>query len=249
VTTFSLVWIGSLLALVALLYSSVGHAGASGYIAVMLLAGLAPEAVRPIALMLNIFVATVASWQFAQQGHFSWRLFWPFGLGAVPFAFLGGYLKLPDSYFHVAIGAVLLFSSARLVIKPREVKAVSNPKLEVAIPAGAALGLLAGLTGTGGGIFLTPVLLAMNWATPKTAGASSAVFILLNSIAGLLGHLSHSSQIPPYAWKWSILVVAAGFFGSRLGSKHLSHETLKRLLAVVLLIAGLKLIQTGMSSP
>jgi len=175
---------------IALLYSSVGHAGASGYIAVMTLLGLAPAEIKPIALALNILVATIGTWQFWRAGHFSWSLFWPFALLSVPFAFLGGYLNLPTHVFKVVVGIVLLVSAAQFLLRPPAEGETQAPARPVAMGVGAGLGLLSGLTGTGGGIFLTPLLIFLRWARTKAASATSALFILLNSISGLLGNLS-----------------------------------------------------------
>lgn len=227
---------------VAFLYSSVGHAGASGYIAVMTLFGLAPGMIKPAALVLNILVACLGTWQFWRAGHFSWRLFWPFAVLAMPMAFIGGYTNLPAHTFKMLVGIVLLLSAALFLFRPANDTVNREPKLIEAIPVGGALGLLAGLTGTGGGIFLTPLLLLMRWARTKTVAATSALFILLNSIAGLLGNLSSTRNLPSFAF---ILVGAAltgGAAGSYFGSWRFNHVVIKRLLAVVLLIAGSKLI-------
>ena len=229
---------------VALLYSTVGHAGASGYIAVMTLAGLAPEAIKPTALALNIVVASIGTFQFWRAGHFSWRLFWPFGLMAVPMAFLGGYLNLPAHVFKMLIGVVLLFSAVRLLLRPPAEADVHAPPLAGSLVAGGALGLLAGLTGTGGGIFLTPLLLFMHWAKAKQAAAVSALFILLNSISGLLGNFSSTGKIPDYAWMLAIAAATGGLLGSWLGSRRFDPTLIKRCLAVVLLVAGYKLLLT-----
>ena len=170
---------------VAFLYSSVGHAGASGYIAVMSLFSLAPGVIKPTALLLNILVASIGAWQFWRAGHFSWRLFWPFALLSIPAAFLGGYTNLPTHVFKAAVGLVLWFSAARFLLRPGADDVVHEPSRPAAISIGAGLGLLSGLTGTGGGIFLTPLLLLMRWARTKTAAAVSALFILVNSASGL----------------------------------------------------------------
>ena len=229
---------------VAFLYSSVGHAGASGYIATMSLIGLAPAVIRPTALVLNILVASIATWQFWRAGHFSWRLFWPFAVMAIPFAFFGGYLNLPTHVFKVLVGLILLFSAVRFLSKPSEDTVKTEPSRAVSIPIGAGLGLLSGLTGTGGGIFLTPLLLFMKWATARKAAGVSALFILVNSISGLLGNLSSTQRMPTFAIPLAIAAVVGGTIGSHLGSKRLPHTAIKRLLAVVLLIAGTKLILT-----
>ena len=229
---------------VAFLYSSVGHAGASGYIAVMSLLELAPAVIKPTALVLNILVASIATFQFWQAGHFSWRLFWPFAVLAMPCAFVGGYVNLPTHVFKVLVGIVLLFSAIRFLWKPAEDIVRKEPSRVVAVPIGAGLGLLAGLTGTGGGIFLTPLLLLMRWATTKQAAGVSALFILFNSVSGLLGNISSTQRIPSFAIPLAVAAVVGGTIGSHLGSKRLPHTAIKRLLAIVLLIAGTKLILT-----
>lgn len=230
--------------LVALLYSSVGHAGASGYIAVMSLFGLAAVDIRPTALTLNILVAAIGTWQFWRAGHFSWRLYWPFALTAVPMAFIGGYLNLPTQIFEVLVGIVLLVSASQLVRRMPAEGDTRPPAVGLALGTGAGLGLLSGLTGTGGGIFLTPLLILMRWARTTTAAAVSAPFILLNSAAGLAGNLTATKSLPQFVLPLIVVVVAGGFVGSYLGSRRLPHTAIKRLLAAVLLIAGIKLILT-----
>jgi hypothetical protein len=229
---------------VAFLYSSVGHAGASGYIAVMTLFGLAPMVIKPAALVLNILVASLTAWQFWQAGHFSWRLFWPFALLSVPFAFLGGFVNLPTHTFKILVGLVLLFSAARFLIQTGPDQGSREPSKPIAISVGAGLGLLSGLTGTGGGIFLTPLVIFMRWAKTKTASAVSALFILVNSISGLLGNISSTRQLPLFALPMVFAAVSGGAVGSYLGSRQFSPNFIKKLLAVVLTIAGVKLIFT-----
>jgi uncharacterized membrane protein YfcA len=229
---------------VAFLYSCVGHAGASGYIAVMSLFGLAPSIIKPTALILNILVATIAAWQFWRVRYFSWRLFWPFALLAIPMAFLGGYLALPTPIFKVLVGIVLIFSAFRFLFHTTSDSVLREPPRWLAVLTGGGLGLLAGLTGTGGGIFLTPLLLFKRWASTKPAAAVSAFFILVNSAAGLLGNFSSTKLFPSYALVLAVGAMVGGTAGSYLGSQRLDHVRIKRLLAVVLLIAGTKLILT-----
>ena len=229
---------------IAFLYSSVGHAGASGYIAVMSLFARAPAVIKPTALVLNILVASIGTWQFYRAGHFSWRLFWPFAVLAIPMAFVGGYVNLPTHAFKVLVGIVLLFSALRFLWRPSEDVVVREPSRPAAISIGAGMGLLAGLTGTGGGIFLTPLLLFMRWARTKNAAAVSALFILVNSVSGLLGNLSSTKRFPTFAIILAVAAVVGGTAGSYFGSSRFPHTTIKRLLAVVLLIAGTKLIFT-----
>ena len=230
--------------IVAFLYSCVGHAGASGYIAVMSLFSVAPLAIKPTALVLNILVACLGTYQFWRAGHFSWRLFWPFALLSVPFAFLGGYLNLPTHVFKIIVGIVLLLSAAHFFIRPPIESEPREPSRPVAFGVGGGLGLLSGLTGTGGGIFLTPLLILMHWARTKTASAVSALFILVNSISGLLGNLSATRTFPSFALILAVAAVLGGAVGSYLGSRTFPATTVKRLLAVVLTIAGFKLIFT-----
>jgi uncharacterized protein len=232
---------------VALLYASVGHAGASGYIALMSLLSFSPASIRPLALALNILVAGIASWQFMRAGHFRWNLFWPFALLAVPMSFVGGHLVLPVHIFQVLVGVVLLASALWLLWPaptPLSVAVAKPPPLFLALGTGAALGLLAGLTGTGGGIFLTPLLLYLRWAPAKTASAVSALFILLNSVAGLLGNFSSTQHLPVNLWMLLIAAAGGGWIGAHVGSQKFAPRTIKRLLSAVLLIASFKLILT-----
>jgi uncharacterized protein len=225
--------------IIAFLYSSVGHAGASGYIAVMSLFGLSPVIIKPIALALNILVAGITSYQFWRSGHFSWQLFWPFALLSIPFAFLGGYLNVPTQIFKVIVGIILLFSAARFVSHSQPEGVVKAPNRPIALTAGAGLGFMAG-----GGIFLTPLLLLKQWATVKSAAAVSALFILVNSIAGLVGNFKSTGSFPAFTVFFAVSAILGGTIGSTLGSHRFAPILIKRLLAVVLTIAGLKLIFT-----
>jgi uncharacterized membrane protein YfcA len=210
----------------------------------MSLFSLAPAEIKPTALALNILVAGIGSWQFWRAGHFSWTLFWPFAVLAVPMAFIGGALDLPIHVFRILVGIVLLFSAVRFFWKPSEDQVTAQPSRPLAISLGAGLGLLSGMTGTGGGIFLTPMLLFMRWAGTKNAAAVSALFILVNSSAGLLGNLSSTRRFPVLAIALGVAAALGGAAGSYYGSRKFNHTTIKRLLAVVLLIAGLKLLFT-----
>jgi uncharacterized membrane protein YfcA len=239
-------WLTAAVFAVALLYSSVGHAGASGYLAVMALAGLAPAVIKPTALVLNILVASIGTWQFWRAGYFSWRLFWPFAALAVPCAFVGGRLSLPAEAFRLLLGVVLLASAARFFARPAEPAATRAPSRPAALGVGAGLGLLAGLTGTGGGIFLTPLLLLMRWARTKEAAAVSALFILVNSTAGLLGNLSATRSVPALAAPLAVAAVAGGVVGSYCGSRRFPVAAVRRLLAAVLLIAGAGLVRDAL---
>jgi uncharacterized protein len=230
--------------LVAFLYSSVGHAGASGYIAVMTLFGVSAGTIKPTALVLNIVVAAIGAVQFFRAGHFKWHLFWPFALLAVPAAFLGGYIQIPPAIFHPLLGCILLFSAWRLFMRKTEPLRIEPPARHTALGAGALIGLLSGATGTGGGIFLTPLLLLRCWAFTRQAAAVSVVFILANSAAGLCGHLASGKSIPTIAWQLAIAAVTGGTVGSYLGSRRFPVRTVTLLLAAVLVMAGGKLLAT-----
>lgn len=229
-------------ALIAFLYSAVGHAGASGYIAALTLLGFAPASIRPTALVLNILVAVLGAIQFSRAGHFRWQLFWPFALLAMPAAFLGGSLDIPARILRLLLAAVLLFSAARLVMRKGDPATVTDPSKGTSIVAGAAIGFLSGITGTGGGIFLTPLLLFCGWAKTRTAAAVSVVFILVNSVAGLAGYLWSGQPLPGGMWPLGVAAIAGGAVGSTLGSRRLPVRAIYTFLAVVLTIAGAKLL-------
>jgi uncharacterized membrane protein YfcA len=230
--------------LVALVYSAVGQAGASGYIAALTFFGYGPAFIKPTVLMLNILVACIGAYQFWRGGHFSWKLFWPFAVLSVPFAFIGGYLLVPAHIFRLIVGSVLLMSAARLFVWRSEPQSVQMPNLSVSLPTGAGIGFLSGITATGGGIFLTPLMIFFRWAHTKPAAAVSAVFILVNSVSALLGHVGSHQRVPTFAWPLAVAAVIGGAIGSRLGSRHLPVHLIHISLATVLIIAGLKLIFT-----
>lgn len=229
--------------IVAILYSSVGHGGASGYLAVMALLAVAPEITRPTALTLNVFVASIAAFQFYRSGYFSWRTFLPFAATSIPFAFIGGMIHLPTTVYKLVLGFVLIFAAFRLAWKfGKDVPEAHEPPIWLALIIGALIGLLSGLVGVGGGIFLTPILLLMNWAETKKAAGVSALFILVNSVSGLLGNYEQVSKLPSNVWFWIAAAIAGGIIGSTLGAHRFNSITLRRVLAVVLLFAGVKLI-------
>jgi len=227
---------------VAVLYSSVGHGGASGYLAVMALLSIPPAQTRPSALVLNLFVASIGAFQFWQAGHFSWSIFCPFAVGSLPLAFIGGMIHMPTHIYKLVLGIVLLFAAFRLAGRFSKDVKVEPPKVWLALIAGAVIGLLSGLVGVGGGIFLTPLLLLMNWSETKTAAGVSALFILVNSAAGLAGNYSEVSLLPTEVWFWIVAAVIGGTIGSLLGAKRFESLLLRRVLASALLMASVKLI-------
>lgn len=226
----------------AVLYASVGHAGASAYLAVMSLAGMTTPTMRPTALVLNLVVATIASVRFAKAGLFSWRLLWPFTLGSVPLAFIGGTVTLPGHWYRTLVGLILWASALRLWLDLRVSDSVRMPPVVSSVASGAGIGLLAGLTGTGGGIFLSPLLLFMGWAGTRQTGGVAAAFILLNSAAGLGGNPGSLGSLPA-AWPvWAGAVAVGGALGAELGSRRLGTPAFRRLLGLVLVVAGAKLL-------
>ncbi len=227
-------------------YASVGHGGASAYIAAMALAGVAPLEMRPTALLLNIVVSSIATWKFRRAGHFSWRLFWPFAIVSIPMAYLGGALTLPGPAYRILVGAVLLYAAVQLWrsgSKGEEMSEVRPPPPAAAMAIGAAMGLLAGLTGVGGGIFLSPLLLMLGWAGTKQTSAISAPFILVTSIAGLAAHaMSKGMGLPGYVPVLAVAVLAGGWLGAEYGAKRFANPLVRRVLSVVLALAGAKMV-------
>ncbi|BBD97268.1 sulfite exporter TauE/SafE family protein [Sphingobium amiense] len=238
--------IALLMGLGAALYTAVGHAGASAYLAIMALFSVAPATMKPTALVLNILVATFTSFRFIRAGQFDLRLAWPFIAGAVPLAFLGGSIHLPGEAYRPLVGGVLLLAGVRLLWpRPLAKQAeIGRPPVWAALASGAGVGLLSGLTGTGGGIFLSPILLFFGWALPRQASATAAVFILCNSVAGLAGNLSSVGRLPAELPYYIAAVAVGAVIGTSLGVRRLPAGRLLQLLGVVLLIAGGKLIFT-----
>ena len=230
----------------AFAYASVGHGGASAYLAALALAGVAPAEMRPIALALNILVSAIGTWKFHRAGYFRWRLFWPFAVVSIPLAFVGGAITLPGHAYRILVGVVLVYAAWQLWMSARigdEMRAPREPPLPWAMSVGAVLGLLSGLTGVGGGIFLSPLLLIAGWAGTKQTSATSAPFILVNSIAGLAaGFTMKSATLPPQIWILCIAVLVGGWLGAEYGSRRFTNPFIRRLLAVVLAVAGAKML-------
>ena len=255
-----------LIFIAALLYSSVGHGGASGYLAAMALFNVSPAVMKPTALVLNLFVAGIGTFRYARAGCFSWDIFWPFAVTSIPCAFLGGTWILAEPVYKLILGIVLLFAAFRMAMgrstgDQAELKAMVLP---LAIVLGAIIGLVSGLTGVGGGIFLSPLLLLLRWADIRKTAGISAAFIFVNSAAGLLGHVQSARQLPhelpwwtPAAllagvqsvrqlphelfW-WTPAALLAGLIGAELGSRRLTPVIMRRLLAAVLVVAGVKML-------
>ncbi|MGE5240933.1 MAG: sulfite exporter TauE/SafE family protein [Bacteroidota bacterium] len=243
--TVSFLWLLTLIAAAAALYSSVGHGGASGYLAAMAFFGLAPATIKPAALVMNIFVAGLGFARLYRAGYFRWNLFWPFALGSVPLAVLGGAWKLHDHVYQYLVGAALLVAAARLLWESREPPTREPPRLIVALPTGAGLGFVSGLTGVGGGIFLSPLLLLLRWADMRTTAAVSAAFILVNSIAGLTGLLLSHTALPAKLSLMVLVALAGAVIGTELAVRRLAPIRLRKLLGVVLIVAAIKMLATA----
>lgn len=233
----------ALIAAVAFLYSLVGHGGASGYLAVMSLAGIAPAAAKVSALALNLLVAAVAFVNYRRAGHFDRRLFWLFAATSIPVSYLGGRLELSPRAYGAVLGATLVLAAGRLWMSESVERAqASPPPVGLAAALGAAMGFVSGVVGVGGGIFLSPLLVLAGWADAKRASAVSAAFIWVNSAAGLAGHLGRFREalVP---WSWVVAAAAASVAGSWLGARRLTGPALRRCLSVVLLAAAIKLLR------
>ena len=230
----------ALLAIMAFLYASVGHGGASGYLAVMALFAIAPPVMKQTALLLNLGVSLMSFIAFYRQGYFKWTLFWPFALGSIPVAFLGARIPLTDSTYKQILGACLFLAVIRMVVSFKESSARNLPVF-LGVLVGAVIGLLSGMIGIGGGIILSPLLLLFRWASLKEAAAVSALFIFVNSVSGLAGLKTWIPIDQSQMLYWLIASLIGGFLGARWGARIASNTKVKWILALVLVIASLKL--------
>ena len=235
----------------AVLYTTVGHAGASAYLAIMGVLGVAPDVARPTALALNIVVASLVTFRFWRAGHLSWRALAPFVIGSVPLAFIGGTLPIAPALYKQLVGLVLLAAALAVAVTARRAAQTdtgrSAPRVPLvpAIGVGAGIGLLSGLTGTGGGIFLSPVLLLARWTEMRAASGIAAAFILANSLSGLAGNVARLSSVPSALPMWAGAVVLGALVGSEIGSRRGHTLLLRRALSLVLVVAGFKLLLFG----
>jgi uncharacterized membrane protein YfcA len=231
---------------VAALFASAGHAGASGYLAVMSLAGVAPATMRPTALFINVLVASVATWRFASVGCFSWKLFAPLVIASAPCAFIGGLVTLPRSVFSWLVGGALVYAAWRLYARaptsgPCE---PGEPRWGIAIASGGAIGLLSGLIGVGGGIFLSPLLVLAGWADARRSAGVSAAFILANSVAALMATANATSAVTTQTAPWALAALVGGVCGANLGARRLAPQAICRALSIVLMVAAWKILFT-----
>jgi len=235
-----------LLFLVAFLYASVGHGGASGYLALMAIWGIAPEVMKPTALLLNLFVSLTSFIQFFRGGHFRWKLFLPFAIASVPMAFVGGMITVDANIYKKILGILLLVPIIRfLFFRNIQVSEIRKANIALSLLIGAAIGVLSGLIGIGGGILLSPALLLLKWADMKQTAAISALFIFVNSLSGLAGQLTKGIQFTSDMYVYVAVAFAGGLLGAYFGSLRFKATILKYLLAIVLIVAAYKLLFTG----
>lgn len=235
-----------LLFLVAFLYASVGHGGASGYLALMAIFSIAPDVMKPTALLLNLFVSLTSFIQFYRGGHFNWKIFLPFAVASVPMAFVGGLVTIDAGIYKKILGVLLLIPVIRFLffsnIKVDERKQVNSI---MAVLIGAAIGFLSGLIGIGGGIILSPILLLMRWTDMKQTAAISALFIFVNSLSGLAGQFTKGIHFTPDMFTYVVIAFVGGILGAYYGSMKFNQTILKNALALVLLVAAYKLLLTN----
>ena len=239
-------WLLIAILAMAVLYSSVGHGGASGYLAAMALWGLAPETMRPAALAMNIVVTCWLLYRFKPYQIMPYKLFWPLVLASTPLAFIGGMISIDALAYRVLVGGLLLLAGVRMLVVTKPAGVIQAPELKITLLLGAALGFAAGLTGIGGGVFLSPLLLIFGWCSMRQSTAVAAGFILLNSLGGLAGYLV-SDQSWPMGTGWLLIAAFIGcLVGAELASHRASSLTLQKLLALVLAIASVKMVFTAL---
>ena len=231
-----------LLPLVAFMYASVGHGGASGYLAMMTLFGFVPEIMKPTALLLNLFVAAISFIHYARTGYFNKKLFITFAIASIPLAFLGGIVEIDASLYKKILAMLLIFAVLKMLnVFGKETNEIKVVKIWKGLAVGGVIGFFSGLIGIGGGIILSPVILLMKWGRMKEVAAVSALFIWVNSAAGMGGQLSSGATIEPQAFILVGIAVVGGFLGGYLGSKKFNNKGLKHTLAIVLAVASIKL--------
>ncbi|WP_372752720.1 sulfite exporter TauE/SafE family protein [Mariniflexile sp.] len=228
---------------IAFLYASIGHGGASGYLALMAMFGIETVLMKSSALTLNLFVAGIAFYSYYKGGFFNWKILLPFVLASMPAAYFGAKLSVDPTFYKVSLGVCLLIAVSRMLIqvKNKSTQESKTPNFVIAMMVGAIVGFFSGMIGIGGGIILSPLLIVFGWANLKEAAAVSAGFIWLNSVTGLLGTINSGVQLSPTIVPWIVVALIGGFLGSWSGSFKFSEISLRYLLASVLFMASIKL--------
>ena len=234
-----------LLFAVAFLYSSVGHGGASGYLALMALFGIAPASMKSSALIMNICVSLIAFYHYYRSGHFNWKIFLPFAIASIPASFIGSFVTVDAEVYKKILGGLLIFPVLRLFgVFGKESSETKKINYLIAAIIGCSIGFLSGMIGIGGGIILSPVILLLHWAKMKETAAVSALFIFVNSISALAGLFSKGIHLDSSVWLWLAASLSGGFAGAYFGSRKIKSPVLKKILAAVLLLASFKLLIT-----
>lgn len=240
------IWMPALLSVVAVLYASVGQAGASGYLAVMAMTDMSPDAMKVAALTLNLMVSAIGTFQFYRAGLLDLRTFYPFAVLGIPFSLIGGSIQLPAEIFYPVIGVILVLSAVQMFRsawkRHRASKDEKAPPFVPALLTGAGIGLISGITGTGGGIFLAPIILTMGWVTARRTGAVTAAYNLLNSAGALLGASTVWTSAPSSLPIWLLFVAIGGAFGAFVGVRYLPDRALRTMLGLILLVSGLRML-------
>ncbi len=231
-----------ILPVVSFFYASVGHGGASGYLALMALFSVTPELMKPTALLLNLFVAGIAFYYYYKEGHFNKKLFLYFAIASIPMSFLGGYIDVDATIYKKVLAVLLIFAILRMLnIFGKENIQIKKVKIWQGLVVGGVIGFFSGLIGIGGGIILSPVILLLHWGKMKEAAAVSALFIWVNSASGLVGQLSSGVSLSLQSFGLVAIALVGGFFGASLGSRKINNKNLRYLLAFVLALASVKL--------
>ncbi|MBL7856324.1 MAG: sulfite exporter TauE/SafE family protein [Cyclobacteriaceae bacterium] len=233
--------------LIAFLYSSVGHAGASGYLAIMALLSFPVESIKPVSLVLNIVVSAIATYKFIKAGYFDKKIFLLFAITSIPMAFVGGYLTIDVYWFKILAGLFLILSGILLLVRQwlKPAENIRNPPLVGSLLIGAVIGLFSGLIGVGGGIFLSPIIIIMGYTSLRNTSGVAALFILCNSIIGLAGHYASLGKVPAAILYWIVAVVIGGLLGAHYGSRKFNNKIILLCLCIVLLSAGVKFLVVG----
>jgi hypothetical protein len=234
-----------ILPVVSFLYASVGHGGASGYLALMALFSFATETMKPTALLLNLFVAGIAFYYYYREGYFNKKLFLYFAIASIPLAFLGGSIEVEASIYKKILAVLLVFAILKMLnVFGKESDHIKQVKLWQGLLIGGIIGFFSGLIGIGGGIILTPIILLLHWGNMKEAAAVSALFIWVNSASGLIGQISSGVSIEKESLLLVAIAIIGGVFGGYYGSKKINNQNLRYILAFVLVIASFKLFFT-----